>query len=249
MSANFAVEYVGKVGWMNCANVKGVLDRMDCTAGGALMMTQKSVGELGWSDFDQPTDDEIRLTGGLLVEDWPHARHVTRLSMQLFEATSPLHNAGKKTQRLLERAAFLHNTGMLIEVRRHHKHSFRLINETPLPGFTDKERYEIACIARYHRRALPSQNHEEYVALSSAARKRVSTLAALLRVSDSLDYNHDGRVLRLDAEPTACDDAIWTIRLWTRPLADLDEELEHAQEKADLFEKIFHRKLRFIIQR
>jgi len=213
------------------------------------MMTQKSVEELSWSDCDQPTDEEIRLTGGLLVEDWPHARCVMRLSMQLFEATSPLHNSSKKARRLLERAAFLHNAGMLIDARRHHKHSFRLINETPLPDFTDKERYEIACIARYHRRALPSLDHEEYVALSRAARRRVSALAALLRISDALDYNHDGRVLRLDADLAACDDTIWTIRLWTRPLADLDEELEHAQEKADLFEKVFNRKLRFVVQK
>jgi exopolyphosphatase/guanosine-5'-triphosphate,3'-diphosphate pyrophosphatase len=213
------------------------------------MMTQNSVGELSWRGCDQPTDEEIRLTGGLLVEDWPHARCVMRLSMQLFEATYPLHKSGNKAQRLLERAAFLHNTGMMIDVRRHHKHSFRLIKETPLPDFTEKERYEIACIARYHRRALPSLGHEEYVALSNAARKRVSTLAALLRVSDALDYNHDGRVLRLDAEPVACDDSVWTIRLWTRPLADLDEELEHAQEKADLFEKVFNRKLRFVVQK
>ncbi len=213
------------------------------------MMTRNSVGELSWSDYDRPTDEEIRLTGGLLVEDWPHARCVMRLSTQLFEATYPLHQCGKKALRLLERAAFLHNAGMMIDTRRHHKHSFRLIKETPLPDFTEKERYEIACIARYHRRALPSLGHEEYVALSTAARKRVSILAALLRVSDALDYNHDGRVLSLDADLAACDDTIWTIRLWMRPLADLDEELEHAQDKADLFEKVFNRKLRFVIQK
>ncbi len=213
------------------------------------MMAQNPVEGLNWSDYDQPTDEEVRLSGGLLVEDWPHARHVVGLSMQLFDATYPLHKSGKKVRRLLERAAFLHNAGMLIDARRHHKHSFRLIKETPLPDFSDKERHEIACIARYHRRALPSQDHEEYAILSPSARKRVSILAALLRVSDALDYNHDGRVLRLDADPEACDNTVWTIRLWTRPLADLDEELEHAQEKADLFEKVLHRKLRFVVQK
>ncbi len=212
-------------------------------------MTRNPIEDLSWSEYDQPTDEEIRLSGGLQVEDWPHARHVVRLSMQLFDATYPLHKAGKKVRNLLERAAFLHNTGMLVESRRHHKHSFRLIKETHLPDFTEKERHEIACIARYHRRALPSQEHEEYAILSSSARKRVSILSALLRVADALDYNHDGRVLLLEADPEASDDAVWTIRVWTRPLADLDEELEHAQEKADLFEKVLHRKLRFVVQK
>jgi exopolyphosphatase/pppGpp-phosphohydrolase len=203
--------------------------------------------ELKWWQLPQPTPEELRLSGGLLVEDWPHARQVTRISVRLFEATWVLHQMDVHELRLLERAAFLHNTGMMIEVRRHHKHSYRLIKETPLPDFTDEERHEIACIARYHRRALPSTSHEEFAALKRSARKRVSTLAALLRIADALDYSHDGRVLNLAAETELCDDTIWTIRLWTRPLADLDAELEHAYEKADLFEQVFKRKLRFVM--
>lgn len=206
------------------------------------------VEELGWWQLPQPTPEELRLSGGLLVEDWPHARRVERLSAQLFEATQALHQLDQSALRLLERAAFLHNTGMMIEVRRHHKHSFRLIKETELPDFTDEERYEIACIARYHRRALPSVSHEEFAALSRSARKRVSVLAALLRVADALDYSHDGRVLHLKEEAELCDEHTWTISLWVRPLADLDDELEHAYEKADLFEKVFKRKLQFLIQ-
>jgi exopolyphosphatase/pppGpp-phosphohydrolase len=206
------------------------------------------VEELDWWQLPQPTPEELRLSGGLLVEDWPHARQVVRLSTQMFEATQPLHKLDERALRLLERAAFLHNTGMMIETRRHHKHSFRLIKETALPDFTGEERHEIACIARYHRRALPSMSHEEFATLSRSARKRVSVLAALLRIADALDYSHDARVLRLAAEKELCDDRTWTISLWLRPLADLDDELEHAYEKADLFEKVFKRKVQFLIQ-
>ena len=84
--------------------------------------------------------------------------------------------------------------------------------------------------------------------LSREARKRVSALAALLRIADALDYSHDSRVLRLAAEPEFCDDATWTIGLEIRLLSDLDAELEHANEKADLFEKVFKRKLRLLIK-
>src|SRR5712692_217650 len=172
-----------------------------------------SVEELDWRQRSQPTSEELHLSGGLLVEDWPHARQVARLSVQLFTATQPLHSLDGQAQRLLERAAFLHNTGMMIEVRRHHKHSFRLIKETRLPDFTDEERHEIACIARYHRRALPSMSHQEFASLSRSARKRVSALASFLRIADALDYSHDGRVLRVAAEPELCDNKIWTLRL------------------------------------
>ena len=212
------------------------------------MTNSLSLEELDWWQLPQPTKEELRLSGGLLVEDWPHARQVIRLSRELFSATLPLHQLDEHALRLLERAALLHNTGMMIEARRHHKHSFRLIKETPLPDFDDEERHEIATIARYHRRALPSVDHEEYAALNRPARKRVSALAALLRIADALDFSHDSRVLHLAAELTLCNKETWAISLWSRPLADLDEELEHANEKADLFEKVFKRKLQFLVQ-
>lgn len=207
-----------------------------------------STEELAWWQRSEPTSEELHLSGGLLVEDWPHARQVLRLSAQLFEATQALHQLDERALQILERAAFLHNAGMLVEVRRHHKHSYRLIKEVELPDFTAEERHEIACVARYHRRALPSTSHEEFAALSRTARKRVSALAALVRIADALDYSHDGRVLRLVAETELCNEHAWTIALWVRPLADLDDELEHAYEKSDLFEKVFKRKLQFLIQ-
>lgn len=212
------------------------------------MMTHRSIEDVSWWQQAQPTPQELQETGGLLVEDWPHARYVRRLAIGLFDATYPLHHLGQKAASLLDRAAFLHNTGMLVETRRHHKHSFRLISEAKFIDFTDAERHEIACIARYHRRALPSTDHEEFAKLNRAGRRRVSILSALLRIADALDYSHDGRVLRVAADPALCTDTVWTICLWTRPLADLDEELEHAYEKADLFEKVFKRKLNLIVQ-
>src|SRR5258708_27954518 len=118
-----------------------------------------STGELAWWQRSEPTSEELRLSGGLLVEDWPHARQVVRLSAQLFEATRALHQLDERALRLLERAAFLHNTGMMVEVRRHHKHSYRLIKETELPHFTEEDHHEIACIARYHRRGVPRPSH------------------------------------------------------------------------------------------
>lgn len=205
------------------------------------------VEELGWWQLSEPTPEELYLSGGLYVEDWPHARQVTRLSLQLFDATQGLHQLDAQARLLLERGAFLHNAGMMVESRRHHKHSYRLIKEAMLPGVTDEERHEIACIARYHRRALPSTSHEEFAILSRTARKRVSALAALLRVADALDYSHDGRVLALATEPELCTKSVWAIGIWLRPLADFDVELEQADEKADLFEKVFRHKLNFLL--
>ena len=212
------------------------------------MMTSNPIEEVTWWQNAYPTPEELHLSGGLQVEDWPHARQVMKLSLQLCEATLPLHHLDAQPQRLLERAALLHNTGLMIEARRHHKHSFRLIKETALPDFSDAERHEIACIARYHRRALPSNHHEEFAVLGRTARKRVSILSSLLRVADALDYHHDRRVLRLEIDPSGCNEATWALLATVRPLADLDVELEQVHEKADLFERVFKRELSITVQ-
>ena len=85
------------------------------------MMNPIPVSELDWWQLSEPTAEELRLSGGLLVEDWPHARQVARLSAQLFVSTESLHHQDVDALRLLDRAALLHNTGMLIAARRHHK--------------------------------------------------------------------------------------------------------------------------------
>ncbi|HET8853115.1 MAG TPA: hypothetical protein VFN02_11355, partial [Ktedonobacteraceae bacterium] len=69
-------------------------------------MAPSSIEELEWWQLPLPTSQELLLSGGLLVEDWPHARHVERLSLELFTATQPLHRLDSDSQRLLERAAF-----------------------------------------------------------------------------------------------------------------------------------------------
>ncbi len=70
------------------------------------MVNSVSVENPDWWQLPQPTAEELRLSGGLLVEDWPHARQVERLSTQLFHATRPLHELDDQALRLLERAAF-----------------------------------------------------------------------------------------------------------------------------------------------
>ncbi len=193
-----------------------------------------------------PTAKETMLCGGLEVEDWPHARQVARLALMLFNATQPLHQLEQRAALLLERAALLHNAGMLISPKAHHKHSFELISQTPLPDVSEEERHEIACIARYHRRALPSKAHPEYAQLDKPARKCVRQLAALVRMADGLDYGHDGRVEFVNAE---IEEGAVRFFVIAQHGLHADAELDRARQKADLFEYTFKYRARFLERR
>ena len=106
------------------------------------------------------------------------------LALALFDGTAERHRLGDGERALLEYAALLHDIGHHISYRGHHKHTYYLIKNGELRGFTPLEIEMLANVARYHRRGHPRRKHPEFGALSRAERRTVRVLAGLLRVAD-----------------------------------------------------------------
>ena len=119
-----------------------------------------------------------------------HSWQIARLSLWLFDATRGVHGLTDTEREWLEYAALLHDVGVHISYEGHHKHSQYLICNGDLRGFEPVEVAIISLIARYHRRAVPKKSHEEYGALGKRHRMIVRMLAAILRLSESLDRSH-----------------------------------------------------------
>jgi len=73
-------------------------------------------------------------------------------------AASPAAAAGK----LLEAAAHLLDVGHYISSSSHHKHSYYVVANSDMPGFTERERVLVAALCRYHRKALPNPVHTAF---------------------------------------------------------------------------------------
>jgi exopolyphosphatase/guanosine-5'-triphosphate,3'-diphosphate pyrophosphatase len=131
--------------------------------------------------------------------DEAHGKQVARLALSLFDQMGKLHGLGPVDRKILLAAALLHDIGQIVSYRRHHKHSMYLILNSELPGLADDDVPLVALVARYHRRAEPSDDHELYNVLSSEDRERVRKLASILRVADALDREHLQRVERVEA--------------------------------------------------
>lgn len=131
--------------------------------------------------------------------DEAHGRQVARLAVSLFDQLHRLHGLGAADRKALLAAALLHDIGQIVSYRRHHKHSMYFILNSELPGLPDEDVPIVALIARYHRRAEPSDEHELWTALKEDDRARVRKLAAILRVADALDREHLQRVERVEA--------------------------------------------------
>ena len=169
-----------------------------------------------------------------------HSEQVTQLTLRLFDQLQRLHGLGPIDRELIEYAALMHDVGWHIGRRAHHKHSAYLIRYGKLRDFAPEEVRVMANIARYHRKALPKKSHREYARLPARARRTVDVGAALLRIADGLDRSHGAVVRDLSAEVRP--DRV-RLRLDTRGDAEL--EIWGARRKADLFERVFRRRVTF----
>jgi exopolyphosphatase/guanosine-5'-triphosphate,3'-diphosphate pyrophosphatase len=173
--------------------------------------------------------------------DEPHSRQVTKLALSLFDQTADLHRLGPSERELLEVAGLLHDVGYAVAQSAHHKHSLYLIRNADLDGFGAEELAVIANVARYHRKALPSERHPDYQALTEGERLLVRRLAALLRIADGLDADHFQVVQEVEVH---LEDGVARLDLRARDLPDRD--VWAAEQGGDLFEREFGRRLELV---
>jgi exopolyphosphatase / guanosine-5'-triphosphate,3'-diphosphate pyrophosphatase len=199
---------------------------------------------------DEFPDPRRRSIVGLMRRcnaDRAHAEHVARLALDLFRGTRPLHNLPNSDGELLEFASLLHDIGFHVASSKHHKHAAYLIENNELKGFTADEIQLLAQVARYHRKATPKETHEGFGKLSSANKDKVRKLAAMLRVADGLDRGY-AQVVR-SVRVRVPDKADKSVELTLSAKGDPELEVWGARRKADLFQEVFGRKLKYTVER
>jgi len=92
----------------------------------------------------------------------------------------------------------------------------------------------VANIARYHRRGLPQRSHPEFIRLDRDERVRVTKMAAMLRLANALDAEHEQKVSEIRVTE---DGGAWVIDLEGR--GDLTMERLAATSRADLLVDVF----------
>ena len=168
-----------------------------------------------------------------------HSQHIARLALALFDATRGTHALTDREREWLEYAALLHDIGVHISYERHHKHSHYLIRNGDLRGFEPQDVETIALIARYHRRAVPARNQEGYGDLPKRRRRVIRTLAAMLRLAETLDRSHSQIVTGLTIQDRD-DDAVLVLQT----VGDAELELWAASRHAAPFEEVIGKPLR-----
>ncbi|MBX7150255.1 Ppx/GppA family phosphatase [bacterium] len=174
----------------------------------------------------------------LFHNDAKHAEHTVRIALSLFDQLKSLHKLGEREREFLEYATILHEIGFFVSHAQHHRHSYYLIRNSELSGFTDHEKEIIANIARYHRKSHPKTKHEGFAALAPKDQLLVRKLSGLLRIADGLDRTHNGVVasVKCKIEPRR-------VILIVRSGVNLELEMWAVNMKKGLFEEVFHKQI------
>ncbi|MBC7661690.1 MAG: Ppx/GppA family phosphatase [Chitinophagaceae bacterium] len=87
---------------------------------------------------------------------------------------------------LLRAAAYLLEAGKFINFSSYHKHTYYLITEMNLLGFTQEEKHVIGLVNRYSRKAPPKHGKSDALPYLERNFNRVSLLSSCLRIARSL---------------------------------------------------------------
>ncbi|HEX7556377.1 MAG TPA: HD domain-containing protein [Leptolinea sp.] len=171
-----------------------------------------------------------------------HVKHVSHLTLRLFDEMADIHQLGNEDRFHLKCAAILHDIGWVEGWKNHHKAALKIILETTMLPIDHRDRLIIGSIARYHRKALPVLSHDHFAALNPPDRQKVQILAAFLRLADGLDRTHRGKIKDL-----ICRVKKNQIQIQCFSTFPSSEELKGGMEKADLFSLVFDREVKIKI--
>lgn len=147
----------------------------------------------------------MKLWASGLDPDFSHSQRVARFAQELYKGllAAGLLGSGNGADSLgtLSAAALLHDVGKSEGKKAHHKKTLEMMSTYGAPvGIDPVLMQRAAIVARFHQGALPSRRHKLLCGLSTDEQKTTILLAAILRLANAFDADHDGRIQRLQIQ-------------------------------------------------
>lgn len=182
------------------------------------------LGRIRHEDVRDRTIAEVTARFGL--DQAQAARVSTTAGDLLRQAKAKWHLAGKDARHVLERAARLHEIGLLLAHDGYHKHGAYVLEHSELPGYSRDDQRLLSALVRRHRRAFPP---DAFAGLPAAWARPARRLCVLLRLAVVLHRSRSSEPLprvqlRVDRQQiTLAFPAAW---LAEHPLTFADLQIE-----------------------
>lgn len=172
--------------------------------------------------------------------DLDHVLHVRDSALTLFAALKAVHQLPPEYHEWLSAAAMLYEVGDYVNRNGHHRHTYYIISNSELLGYTPQQRRIIAAIARYLGKSRPSPEDVPMNVLSAVDQQNVIKASLLLRLARAMNL---GRTLCVARATASVRNGSVSIKLTPRARASVDLELWAIEKNRSYFREVLGREL------
>jgi exopolyphosphatase/guanosine-5'-triphosphate,3'-diphosphate pyrophosphatase len=172
--------------------------------------------------------------------DMKHALDVRESAMFLFSALRGVHGLAPEYREWLSAAAMLYEVGDYVNRNGHHRHTYYIISNSEILGYTPQQRRLIAAIARYLGKSRPALDEAPVKTLDPADRAGVQKAILLLRLARALNLGRSRAVQKVRVTQRAAE---IHLTLVPRRRMGVDLELWAIEKDAPYFREVFGREL------
>jgi exopolyphosphatase/guanosine-5'-triphosphate,3'-diphosphate pyrophosphatase len=198
------------------------------------MLTEMATGGIWTAEFKDQIVNSATEVAMHFGTDMRHVRHVSHYAHSIFRHLQQEYFFTARHEMILTVASLLHEVGFYVNDRAHHKHSYYLISNSDIFGFSAHDIQLAALVARYHRRSPPKSSHSPYMSLPRKDRLIVSQLAAILRIANVLDTLKDRKQGKI-----TCQTKGRSLILITTAVTNLLLVQKRINDRADLFTRVY----------
>ncbi len=172
--------------------------------------------------------------------DMKHALDVRESAMFLFSALRSVHGLAPEFREWLSAAAMLYEVGDFVNRNGHHRHTYYIISNSEILGYTPQQRRMIAAIARYLGKSRPATEEAPMKALDPADRAGVQKAILLLRLARALNLGRSRAVQKVRVSRRGAE---IRLTLVPRRRMGVDLELWAIEKDCAYFREVFGREL------
>ena len=172
--------------------------------------------------------------------DMHHALHVRDAALQLFSSLKSVHQLPVEYREWLSAAALLYEVGDYVNRNGHHRHTYYIIANSEILGYTPQQRRIIGSIARYLGKSRPTPGDGPMNALSVEEQGSVKKASVLLRMARAVNIGRSQSVARLGVSAR---NGRVSMKLAARGNASVDLEVWAIEKDSAYFREVFGREL------
>jgi exopolyphosphatase/guanosine-5'-triphosphate,3'-diphosphate pyrophosphatase len=172
--------------------------------------------------------------------DINHALHVRESALVLFSGLKSVHQLPPEYREWLSAAAMLYEVGDYVNRNGHHRHTYYIIANSEILGYTPQQRRIIGSIARYLGKSRPTPGDGQMNLLTPEEQENVTKASILLRIARALNM---GRVQSVERFSVSARSGTVTMKLVPRGKASVDLEVWAIEKDRSYFREVFGREL------